>query len=277
MKTTLIIMAAGRSSRYGSLKQIETIGPSDVTLMEYSIFDAVNAGFTDVIIIIRKETISYFQIIKNRIGDSISIQFVYQDLEQSTKNKKLDYFREKPWGTAHALLCCKNICKTGFVVINADDFYGKMSFEDAMQFFKTEDKSYFIIPFLFQNTLSENGMVNRGICKVENNLLANIEEKKALTKENIELENSVVSMNFWGFQPSIFTYIEYLFETFLEDHNPSDEFYLADVVAYIIKNNIEKFKVIQSKEQWYGFTYKEDKEHTHNALCKLKYPKNLWN
>ena len=277
MKTTLIIMAAGRSSRYGSLKQIETIGPSDVTLMEYSIFDAVNAGFTDVIIIIRKETISYFQIIKNRIGDSISIQFVYQDLEQSTKNKKLDYFREKPWGTAHALLCCKNICKTGFVVINADDFYGKMSFEDAMQFFKTEDKSYFIIPFLFQNTLSENGMVNRGICKIENNLLINIEEKKELTKENIELENSVVSMNFWGFQPNIFTYIEYLFETFLENHNPSDEFYLADVVAYIMKNNIEEFKVIQSKEQWHGFTYKEDKTHTHNALCKLKYPKDLWN
>ena len=277
MKTTLIIMAAGKSNRYGSLKQTEIIGPSDVTLMEYSIFDAVNAGFTDVIMIIRKETTAYFQIIKNRIGDSINIQFSYQDVEQFTKNKKLDYFREKPWGTAHALLCCKDICTTSFVVINADDFYGKMSFEDAMHFFKTEDKPYFIIPFLFQNTLSKNGMVNRGICKIENNLLTNIEEKKGLTKDNIELNNSVVSMNFWGFQLSIFKYIEHLFESFLANHNPSDEFYLADVVAYIIKNNIEVFKVIQSKEKWHGITYKEDKIHTHNALCKLQYPKDLWN
>ena len=277
MKTTLIIMAAGKSNRFRSLKQTETIGPSDVTLMEYSIFDAVNAGFTNVIIIIRKEIASYFQIIKARIGDSINIQFVYQDLEQFTKNKKLNYFREKPWGTAHALLCCKNICKTAFVVINADDFYGKLSFEDAIQFFKIEDRSYFIIPFLFQNTLSENGMVNRGICKVENNLLTNIEEKRSLTKYNVEFENSVVSMNFWGFQPCIFTYIEHLFEPFLANHNPSDEFFLSEVVDHIIKNNIEKFKVIQAKEQWHGITYKEDKIHTHNALCKLQYPKDLWN
>lgn len=276
MKTTLIIMAAGKSNRYGSLKQTETIGPSDATLMEYSIFDAVNAGFTNIIIVIREETISYFQIIKNRIGDFVDIQFAYQDLDQFTKNKKLDYFREKPWGTAHALLCCKNICKTAFVVINADDFYGKTSFEDAMQFFKIEEKSYFIIPFLFQNTLSENGMVNRGICKIENNFLTNIEEKRGLTKDNIELENLAVSMNFWGFHPSIFTYIDSLFETFLANHNPSEEFYLTDVVEHVIKNNIERFKVIQSKEQWYGITYKEDKTHIHNALYKLQYPKYLW-
>lgn len=276
MKTTLIIMAAGKSNRFGSLKQTKTIGPSDVTLMEYSIFDAVNAGFTNVIIIIRKEIESYFQIIKNRVKNYINIEFVYQDLEKFTKNQKFSYLREKPWGTAHSLLCCKNICNTEFVVINADDFYGKMSFEYAMQFFKTEDKSYLIIPFLFQNTLSENGMVNRGVCGIKNNLLTNIEEKKGLTEENSELKNSAVSMNFWGFRPCIFTHIERLFEAFLAHHIPSNEFYLPDVASYIIKNNIQRFKVIQSKERWYGITYKEDIMRTHNALCRLQYPENLW-
>ena len=276
MKTTLIIMAAGNSNRFGSFKQTTTLGPSDVTLMEYSIYDAINSGFTNIIIIIRKEIESYFQIIKERVKNYISIEFVYQDLEKFTKNKKLSYLREKPWGTAHSLLCCKDICNTEFVVINSDDFYGKMSFEYAMQFFKKEDKSYFIVPFLFQNTLSENGIVNRGICKVQNNLLTDIKEEKGLTKDNVELNNTSVSMNFWGLRPCIFKYIENLFEVFLENHTPNDEFYLPDVVSYIIKNNIKNFKVFPSTEKWYGITYKEDLIRTHTALCKLSYPKDLW-
>ena len=203
MNTTLIIMAAGKSSRYGSLKQTEIIGPSDVTLMEYSIYDAISTGFTDVILIIRKETKTYFETIKNRIGSTINIQFAYQDLVQFTKDFQPNYKREKPWGTAHALLVCKDICNMPFVVINADDFYGKSSFETAINFFKKEEKAHLIIPYFLQNTLSENGMVNRGICKIENNLLTNIEEKKELTKDNTIGENPAVSMNFWGFQPSI--------------------------------------------------------------------------
>ena len=278
MQTTLIIMAAGKSSRYGNLKQTEIIGPSAVTLMEYSIYDAINTGFTEVILIIRKETQSYFETIKNRIGNAIKIQFAYQDLEQFTNNIEIDYIREKPWGTAHALLCCKDICKNPFVVINADDFYGNSSFENAIDFFKNEKKSHLIIPYYLQNTLSKNGEVNRGVCEIENNLLISIEEKIGLTKDNTEGENPPVSMNFWGFQTSIFTFIQQLFTEFLKCHqNKVDEFFLGDVVSYIINNKIENFEVIQSEQQWHGITYKEDKVHTHNALCKLQYPTNLWN
>ena len=277
MQTTLIIMAAGKSSRYGSLKQTEIIGPSAVTLMEYSIYDAINIGFTEVILIIRKETQSYFETIKNRIGNTIKIQFAYQDLEQFTNNIEPDYIREKPWGTAHALLCCKDICTNQFVIINADDFYGNSSFENAIEFFKKEKKSHLIIPYYLQNTLSKNGKVNRGVCEIENNLLISIEEKIGLTKDNTEGENPSVSMNFWGFQTSIFTFIQQLFTEFLKCHqNKGDEFFLGDVVSYIINNKIENFEVIQSEQQWHGITYKEDKAHTHNALCKLQYPTNLW-
>ena len=277
MQTTLIIMAAGKSSRYGSLKQTEIIGPSAVTLMEYSIYDAINIGFTEVIIIIRKETQSYLETIKNRIGNAMKIQFAYQDLEQFTNNIEIDYIREKPWGTAHALLCCKDICTNPFVVINADDFYGNSSFENAIAFFKNEKKSHLIIPYYLQNTLSKNGKVNRGICEIENNFLISIEEKIGLTKDNTEGQNPPVSMNFWGFQTSIFTFIQQLFTQFLKYHqNKGDEFLLGDVVSYIINNKIENFEVIQSEQQWHGITYKDDKAHTHNVLCKLQYPTNLW-
>ena len=154
MNTTLIIMAAGKSSRYGSLKQTEIIGPSDVTLMEYSIYDAISTGFTHVILIIRKETKTYFETIKNRIGSTINIQFAYQDLVQFTKEFQPNYKREKPWGTAHALLVCKDICNTPFVVINADDFYGKSSFETAINFFRKDEKAHLIIPYFLQNTFN---------------------------------------------------------------------------------------------------------------------------
>ena len=278
MKTTLIIMAAGKSSRYGSLKQTELIGPCNVTLMEYSMYDAISAGFTDVILIIRKETKTYFETIKNRIGSAINIQFAYQDLAQFIKEFQPNYKREKPWGTAHALLVCKAVCNTSFIIINADDYYGKSSFKNAMNFFKNENKSHLIIPYYLQNTLSVNGVVNRGICEIKNGLLISIEEQIGLTNRNTKGQNLLVSMNFWGFQPSVFKYTEQLFETFLENHqHQTDEFFLGDVVSYIIKNKIEKFKVIQSQEQWHGITFKEDKEHTHNALCKLQYPKELWN
>ena len=267
MQTTLIIMAAGKSSRYGSLKQTEIIGPSDVTLMEYSIYDAINIGFTEVILIIRKETKPYFETIKNRIGNAIRIEFVYQDLKQFANNIETHYIRKKPWGTAHALLCCKDICKNPFVVINADDFYGTSNFKNAIDFFKNEKQSHLIIPYYLQNTLSKNGKVNRGVCKIENNLLISIEEKVGLTKDNTEGENPPVSMNFWGFQTSIFTFIQQLFTDFLKCHqNKGDEFLLGDVVSYIIKKKIEDFEVIQSEQQWYGITYKEDKAPTHNAL-----------
>jgi dTDP-glucose pyrophosphorylase len=277
MQTTLIIMAAGKSSRYGSLKQTEIIGPSDVTLMEYSIYDAINVGFTEVILILRRETQPYFEAIKNRIGNAIRIEFVYQDLKQFTNNIETHYIREKPWGTAHALLCCKDICKNPFVIINADDFYGKSSFENAIDFFKNEKKSHLIIPYYLQNTLSRNGKVNRGICEIENNILISIKEEIGLTKDNTGGQNPLVSMNFWGFQTSIFIFIQQLFTEFLKCHeNKGDEFLLGDVVSYTIINKIESFEVIQSNQQWHGITYKEDKAHAHNALCKLQYPTNLW-
>ncbi len=270
-------MAAGKSSRYGSLKQTEIIGPSAVTLMEYSIYDALHSGFTNVILIIRKETQSYFEGIKNNIGKAIKIEFVYQDMKQYTDNFKIDYQREKPWGTAHALFCCKDICNNPFVVINADDFYGKSSFEHAINFFKKEKQSHLVIPYLLQNTLSENGTVNRGICEIENDLLISIREKTGLTKQNTKGENSLVSMNFWGFQPEIFDHIEILFKDFLKKHqNPTDEFFIGEVVQHIIDENVASIIAIQSTEQWYGITYKADKAQTHYALCQLDYPTTLW-
>ena len=277
MQTTLIIMAAGKSSRYGSLKQTEIIGPSTVTLMEYSIYDALHSGFTNVILIIRKETQSYFEDIKNNIGKAIRIEFVYQDMKQYTDNCKIDYQREKPWGTAHALLCCKDICNNPFVVINADDFYGKSSFEHAFNFFKKEKQSHLIIPYLLQNTLSENGTVNRGICEIVDDLLISIVEKIGLTKENTKGRNSLVSMNFWGFQPEIFDHIEALFKDFLKTHqNPTDEFFIGEVVQHIIDENLASIIVIQSAEECHGITYKADKAQMHTALCQLEYPEKLW-
>ena len=276
MKNTLIIMAAGKSSRYGSLKQTEIIGPSNVTLLEYNIYDALHSGFTDVILIIRKETQSYFEEIRKRIGNTININFVFQELTKYADNNKLSYQREKPWGTAHALLCCKGICNNPFVIINADDFYGRRSFEIASNFFKKETKLHLIIPYLLKNTLSENGTVNRGVCNIEKGLLINIVEK-SFTKESAKESNTLVSMNFWGFQPTIFNHIEALFKHFLEIHqNPNDEFFIGEVAQHIIDKNLASITTIQSKERCYGITYKTDKEQTHISLCQLDYPKNLW-
>ena len=270
-------MAAGKSSRYQSLKQIETIGPSNATLLEYNIYNAKSAGFRDVILIITKETECYFNKLKEQISNTLNIKFVFQDIEKHTNKTSLSYNRKKPWGTGQALLTCKDICKTPFVLINSDDFYGKSNFQNAMLFFKKGNESHLIIPYYLQNTLLEYGAANRGICKIKNNRLIDIKEKEKISRGSTKGENPLVSMNFWGFQPSIFEHIEKLFEKFLQSHKAhSDEFLLSNAINDIINNTEEIFTSVETKEKWMGLTYNKDKIHVHNELCKLNYPLKLW-
>lgn len=304
IKPTLVIMAAGMGSRYGGLKQIEPVGPNGEIIMDYSIYDALKANFGKVVFIIKKEIEEAFkQTIGDRISSIIDTAYVYQEVSAYIPlNYSVHEGRVKPWGTAHAVLCCKDIVDTPFAVINADDFYGSTSFEEIGKYLSevkdSEDfYSYAMIGFQLENTLTEHGTVARGVCNVDPyNYLVDINERTKIKKFgedakytedgenwiNIPKE-STVSMNTWGFTPSIFKELEAGFMKFLEENEANilkAEYFIPSVVDSLIKEGKAKVKVLKSKEQWYGVTYKEDKPMVHEAINKLIrsgiYPEKLW-
>lgn len=299
MKPTLVILAAGMASRYGSMKQVEGFGPDGETIMEYSIYDAISAGFGKVVFIIREDFAENFKgIIEPKLKGKIETGYVYQALESFTKGRSIPSERKKPWGTAHAVLCCKGTVHEPFAVINADDFYGKDGFVKAAEFLKNgvNEATYSIIGYQLKKTLSDNGSVSRGVCDVDaNGNMTSINErtkiyrneKGVITYEDEKglhevSEDTSVSMNFWCFHPNVFDFSEVLFETFLnnEINNPKGEFFIPIVADEFIKQGKGVIKVIPTSAQWFGVTYKEDAPIVKASLNKLldagEYPKSLW-
>jgi len=295
-RPTLVIMAAGMGSRYGGLKQIDPVGLNGEIIMDYSIYDARLAGFGKIVFVIKKE---FYNIFKEKIGDRISrledieVNYVFQDLRSIPKKYNFPKNRIKPWGTGHAILSCKDIIDEPFAVINADDFYGsttfKLIYDELIN--QTDRCGYSMIGFQLGKTISKNGSVARGICTLDKeNYLVKVEEKikieevskiiysfedrynkiKGKTESvKIKLErNTLVSMNIWGFMPSIFKELESGFEKFLDENidNLKAEFYIPSLVDYLIKSKKAFVKVIKTKEKWYGVTYQEDKKDISKAL-----------
>jgi NDP-sugar pyrophosphorylase family protein len=298
MQPTLLILAAGMASRYGSMKQIQGFGPNGETIMDYSIYDAARAGFKKVLFIIRKDFADDFKaIFEPKLKGRIATDYVYQDLHAYTGDYPVPAGRTKPWGTAHAILCAKDAIKEPFAVINADDFYGRDAFEKAYAFLTdgVSDKLYSIIGYELAKTLSDNGTVSRGVCQVDaDGNLVSIAERTKIYEEDGKITyeeadkkfevpfDSKVSMNFWCFAPSVFPYTEKLFAEFLakEGSEPKAEFFIPIIGDRLIKEGKGAIRVIPTDAQWFGVTYKEDAPDVQaslNALiAKGEYPRDLF-
>ncbi|MBN8788618.1 MAG: nucleotidyltransferase [Terrimonas sp.] len=298
MKPTLVIMAAGMASRYGSLKQIQRFGPSGETIMDYSIYDAVRAGFGKVVFIIRKEFAEDFKaIFEPKLKGKVAIDYVFQDLHSFVEGHTIPQDRTKPWGTAHAVLCASAAVKEPFIVINADDFYGRDAFEKAYKFLteSANDHTFGLVGYELIKTLSDNGSVSRGVCKVDasGNLVAIAERTKIYAEgdkivyedgdKKVEVpSDSKVSMNFWCFTPYVFSICKEMFEAFLQNnlHQPKAEIYVVDVAAKFITLPDSVMKVIPTQSEWFGVTYKEDAPVVENSINTLvtrgEYPQSLW-
>lgn len=300
MKPVLLVMAAGLGSRYGGLKQLDKIGPNGEIILELSSYDAIKAGFKKIIFILRTEIVEDFkELIGNKLSQFAEIEYVIQDMNNIPEGFNIPTGRVKPWGTGHAILCAKDIVKSPFLVINADDYYGQESFKLMYDYLSTntEENHHAMVGYKLKNTLSENGHVARGICTVEDGELKEIVERTKIIKRDesafytedekewIELDyNSIVSMNMWGFMNSIFEITEEGFKNFLQNNlnnNPlKAEYFIPLVVSDLINSGKGKVKVINSKDKWYGVTYQEDKALVKEAIKKMidegKYKKNLW-
>ncbi|MEP7144392.1 MAG: sugar phosphate nucleotidyltransferase [Ferruginibacter sp.] len=298
MQPTLLILAAGMASRYGSMKQIESFGPSGETIMDYSIYDAIRAGFGRVVFVIREDFADNFKaIFEPRLKGKIITEYVYQEKDAFLPDVRIPPERTKPWGTAHAVLCAKDAIREPFAVINADDFYGRDSFEKAAFFLINEcnENTYSIIGYELAKTLSEYGTVSRGVCEVdENSNLVSIKERTKIYKENDKIVyeengvkyevpfNSSVSMNFWCFPPTMFTTTEKLFHDFVKENyaDIKSEFFIPLLGDDFVKNQHGIIKVIPTSAQWFGVTYKEDapivKASVHKLVNDGEYPLSLW-
>jgi UTP-glucose-1-phosphate uridylyltransferase len=298
MKPTLLVLAAGMGSRYGGIKQMDSFGPNGETIIDYSIYDAITSGFGKVVFIIRESFAEEFKnLFEPKLKGKVKTEYVMQEMDSYTEGFFIPGDRSKPWGTAHAVLCAKEVIHEPFAVINADDFYGRDAFDKAVKFL-VEDvspKEYCIIGYQLSKTISENGTVSRGVCEVdyEGNLL-NIAERTKIFPEDGKIyyiENAlkvplpadtVVSMNFWGFHPDVFDYIQKLFIKFLQENNtnPKAEFFIPIVGDAFIHEGNGKIKVIPTLAQWFGVTYKEDAPHVKEEIEKLiekgEYPEHLF-
>lgn len=297
-------MAAGMASRYGSMKQTDGFGPHGETIIEYSIYDAIKAGFGKVIFIIREEFAENFKaIFEPKLQGKIETDYVFQTFDLKPYGIDLEIERAKPWGTAHAVLAARDAVNEPFCVINADDFYGRDSYQKMKDFLTTDvsDDTFSMIGFQIDKTLSDHGSVSRGVCAVdaEGNLSEIHERTKVYFKPDLEggpkniffeeggrefplPATSRVSMNFWGFTPKIFELSEGIFKEFVmaNKDNPKSEFFIPIVAEELIRDKKASFKVIPSQSQWFGVTYVEDKPIVQNCIDKLvesgEYPEDLW-
>lgn len=298
MKPTLLILAAGMASRYGSLKQIAGFGPSGETIMDYSIYDAIRAGFGKVVFIIRKDFAQDFKdIFEPRLKGKIEIDYVFQEMSAHMGDFQVPEGRTKPWGTAHAVLCAREVVKEPFAVINADDFYGRDAFEKAYKFL-TEDCSpsrYAIIGYELANTLSDHGTVSRGVVNLDKKGdMAGINERTKIARFDGKIkyedngvqyevpEDSKVSMNFWCFDDGVFGVSEKMFQQFLAGNieDPKSEFFIPIVADQYVKEGMGVVNVIPTSAQWFGVTYKEDapvvQQSINDLVASGEYPSNLW-
>ena len=265
MKKTLLVMAAGMGSRFGGLKQIEPVGANGEIIIDYSIFDAKRAGFDKAVFVIKRDFEGEFrEMAGKRIEKMLDIDYVFQ----TTDN--LPAGRVKPWGTGEAVLCARNVVDTPFCVINADDFYGCGAFEIMNEHLEKSDL-YAMAGFLLKNTLTENGTVARGICDIHDGYLESVVEHTAISTDNSFPDETVASMNFWGFMPNIFDYLSEQFVEFTKAYGNDlkREFFIPAVVDSLIKSGKEKVRVLPTTEKWYGVTYREDLEGVRQAISKI--------
>lgn len=304
MDTTLIIMAAGIGSRYGAgIKQLAKMGPNGEIIMDYSIRDAKEAGFNKVVFIIRKDIFEEFEeIIGSRIKDQIDVEYVFQELDDLPEGFEVPEGRTKPWGTGQAVLCCKDVVKEPFVIINADDYYGKEAFVKLHDFLVSGEDlgrefTMGMAGFILKNTLSDNGTVTRGVSVVdENGLLSQVHETTGImmgedgkikcdlpdVQEWISPEDKV-SMNMWAAYPEFLEFLAEDFKTFLSEVEEGDlkkEYLLPNIVDKLLKEGRANVKVLETQDRWFGVTYQEDKEAVQEAFAELikegVYPANLW-
>ena len=299
MKPTLLILAAGMASRYGSMKQTEGFGPSGETIMDYSIYDAIKSGFGKVVFIIRKDFADGFKAnFGNKLVGKIEVDYVYQEMTSFVDASNIPADRTKPWGTGHAVLCAKDAVKEPFAVINADDYYGTDAFAKAAEFLQSQctAKKYAIIGYQLDKTLSLHGTVSRGVCEVDdaNNLVSinertkiyKNEEGKVIYEDNDVVQevaaNSSVSMNFWCFHPAVFNDAQTLFDAFVPQHqdNIKAEFFIPIIADAFIGDDANVIQVIPTTSQWFGVTYKEDAPAVKASIDQLVadgvYPDALW-
>lgn len=260
-EVSLVVMAAGMGSRFGGLKQLEPIGKNGEVIIDYSVYDAIKAGFNKVVFIIKKEIEEDFKrIAGDRISEKIKTEYVFQETPPH---------RKKPYGTAQAILCCKDVVNGPFAVINADDYYDRTAFVEMYKHLSTSS-DYSMVGYYLHNTLTENGTVARGVCDVKDGYLADVTEHTSIAAENDFTKDTIVSMNLWGLQPDIFAELEAQFETFKQTADISkDEFFIPTVIDNMIKKGQIKVKVINSPDKWYGVTYKEDKAAVCAAIEKM--------
>ncbi|KIO78432.1 nucleotidyltransferase [Pedobacter lusitanus] len=299
MKPTLLILAAGMASRYGSMKQIDGFGPNGETIIDYSIYDAIKAGFGKVVFIIKEEYVENFKAIFDaKLNGKIETDYVFQNFDLKQYGIDIEIERSKPWGTAHAVLAARHAIKEPFCVINADDFYGLDAYEKMVKFLTTEvsGSNYSMIGYEIGKTLSDYGSVSRGVCKVsaDGYLEEVIERTKVFREgETIVYEedekqyplplDTRVSMNFWGFTPEMFKISEELFREFAHANkdNPKAEFFIPLVADSLLSSENADFKVVPTDSKWFGVTYKEDKPIVQASIDQLVkdgvYPENLWN
>jgi choline kinase len=294
----LVILAAGMASRYGSMKQVQSFGPGGETIMDYSIYDAIRAGFGKVVFIIRAQYAAQFQsIFEPKLKGLIETEYVFQELDSFTNGYSFPTERSKPWGTAHAVFCAKEVVKEPFAVINADDFYGRNAFEQAVRFLQTgcDTRTFGIVGYDLAATLSEHGTVNRGVCQLnKEGDLASITERINIARVNGIItcqdglapetlsEDTKVSMNFWCFATSFFDRTATQFANFLNESGQElkSEFFIPLVADQFIQEG-GKIKVVPTQSSWFGVTYKEDAPFVQQSLENLinagEYPSKLWN
>lgn len=304
IEPTLVVLAAGMGSRYGGLKQIDPVDPEKHTLLDFSVYDAKRAGFKKVVFIIKHAIEEDFvRMVGSRMEPFIQVEYVFQELDRLPEGYTVPEGRVKPFGTGHALLCCKNVVKEPFMVINADDYYGPKAFQMMYDFLTTHEDGekyrYAMIGYYIENTITENGSVSRGICQVDaDNCLTDIVERTRIEKkgsgaaftldegktwENIP-DHTLISMNCWGFTPGMINELDKQFPVFLDTEvkeNPlKAEFFLPTVVGELLKEEKASVKVLESEEKWYGVTYQEDKRTVMEAIQAKKnaglYPQELW-
>ncbi len=298
MKPTLLVLAAGMGSRYGGLKQLDDVGPAGETIIDYAVYDAMQTGFGKVVFVIRESFETAFrEQITTKFKDQIPVHFVHQEVNTPIEGIEDLPERTKPWGTAHAVLMAAPVIQEPFAVVNADDFYGRDSFQVMSNFLseKAATSHYCMVGFVLKNTLSKNGSVSRGVCSMDaSNMLQDVVERTKIQRDEGQVvyvdqttkyplsEEALVSMNLWGFHPSIFEHIRQQFIEFVAANReqPKAEFYIPLVVNQLLQTVEAQVSVLPTTEQWYGVTYKEDKASVQQSLAKLaeqgRYPNPIW-
>ncbi len=296
-KPTLLVLAAGMGSRYGGLKQIDPVGPAGETIIDYSVFDALRAGFGKLVFVIRKDIEPQFrEIIGTRFERRIAVEYVFQELDKLPAGYSLPAGRTKPWGTTHAILMAEGVVKENFAAINADDFYGRHAYKVLAQHLTSGTQDYAMVGFTLKNTLSDHGTVARGVSRVDaNDYLTHIVELMKIERDGAGAKDTgpdgkitkltgdeAVSMNFWGFTPALFPQLREEFEKFLKKAGgeQKSECYIPATVGELVTGGKAKVKVLRSPDSWFGVTYREDRpqvvESIRQLIAKGEYPEKLW-